>query len=145
VVSDHEAHAHAPNHERPSTQKVEHDGKGDGDLKVVTAKETIEGLAEQVRHMTFSELVKVLVIGGPEHPEDMAPKEPIAGAMWVAGLVGILVVLPMMRNPINGAAFQGQCSQKGKRIFHGLGTFKRPVSEQSVVPNANAKPSAKGM
>ena len=61
--------------------------------------------------------------------------------MRVTRFVGVLVVLPMVRNPINGAAFQGQCSQQGEGVFHGLGALERPVSEQAVVAHADSQPS----
>ena len=73
----------------------------------------------------------------------MAPKEAIARAMRVTRFVGVLMVLPMVRNPVNGAAFQGQCSQKGEGVFHGFRALERPVSEQAVVANADSQPSEK--
>ena len=49
--------------------------------------------------------------------------------MRVTRLVGVLVVLPMVRNPVNGAAFQGQCAQKGDDVFQRFRALERPVSE----------------
>jgi hypothetical protein len=75
----------------------------------------------------------------------MAPKEAIPRAMRVARFIGVLVVLPMVRNPVYGAALKCQGAHKGESIFQRFGTLERPVREQAVVTHADAQPSEKRM
>jgi hypothetical protein len=65
--------------------------------------------------------------------------------MRVTRFVGVLMVLPMMRNPINGATFKSKCSQQSQGVFHGFGAFERTVSEQAMIAHANSQPSEKGV
>jgi len=65
--------------------------------------------------------------------------------MRIARLVRILVVLPMLRNPVGRLALEAQAAKQGQRILQGTGAFERPVGEQAVIADANAEPAADGM
>jgi hypothetical protein len=53
------------------------------------------------------------------------------------------MMLPMMRHPINRAAFQSQRPQQGEDVFQSFGALKRPVGEQAVVTHADSQSSKK--
>ena len=65
--------------------------------------------------------------------------------MRVTRFVGVLVVLPMMRDPIDGATFKRQCSQQSERVFHGFRAFERTVREQAMIAHADSQSSEEGV
>ena len=63
----------------------------------------------------------------------MAPQEALARAVRVPVRIRALVLLPMTRDPVDGASFQGESSQKGQRVFHGRAALERPMRERALL------------
>ena len=61
--------------------------------------------------------------------------------MGIAWLVAILMVLTMLRHPINRLALKTQAAKECQHVFQSTRTLERPMSEQAVVAYANSQPA----
>src|SRR5579864_1822263 len=82
----------------------------------------------------FSHQPGVVMFGfSDEDPAHVGPPSSVARRMGVAGMVGLLVVNPMGRDPENGAALQSEGSAEREEVFEGEWDFIRTVGMQPVV------------
>ena len=117
MQTDHHAKANTPQeHGKPSQQEQRH-GKHNHGEPVIIVQPHIETVFGQIGCVLRHEL-GVIVLGLPdEKPAHMRPPGAVPRRMWIAGLVGFLMVNAMRGNPENRPAFQGQGSANRKEIL----------------------------
>src|SRR5438105_12736078 len=71
----------------------------------------------------------------------MRPQTAVARRVWVAFLVGVLVMDAMRRNPKYWPAFKSQRSAHCENVFHPLRSLIAAMRKQTVVAHADAEAS----
>ena len=74
-----------------------------------------------------------------ENPAHVSPPGAIARRMWVAGLVGFLMVNAVRGNPENRPAFQRQGSANREAILEPSRNSIGTMSMQAMITHADAK------
>jgi hypothetical protein len=69
----------------------------------------------------------------------MSPKSAIVRGMWVAILIGVLVMHAMGCNPEQGSSFEGQRTAHRQDVFHPLGSLVTAMRKQPMVSHPNAE------
>lgn len=76
------------------------------------------------------------------NPAHVRPQTAVTRRVWITFLVGILMVHPVSGHPGDGSAFEGQRAADCQEMLDALGCLVAPVSEQTVVTDADAQTSS---
>lgn len=76
-----------------------------------------------------------------KEPEHMGPPETLPGAVGISFRVGIGVVNPMPRHPVNDASLRSKDAAKGKQILQPFGCSEGTVGQKPVITQANPDPA----
>src|SRR5579862_9526351 len=74
-----------------------------------------------------------------QNPSHVGPPLAIERCVRIAFLIGELMMNAVSRDPENRSTFKGKSCTDGQEIFHPLRSFVSAMSEQAVVPHADAK------
>ena len=73
-----------------------------------------------------------------DHPADMRPPWAFFRCMRIAGVVAVLVMYPVHRDPEDRSALKSKCGADGHHILDPLGSLKAAMGEQAVIADADA-------
>lgn len=104
----------------------------DPDMKLVLAK--IGDIRQKLSGMAVHRLAR-------HDPTNVRPQTTVAGRMWIAFLVGVLVMNAVRGDPEYRSTFKSQGSAQRKKIFHPLWSFVAAMRQQTVVAHADTEAS----
>ena len=76
-----------------------------------------------------------------QQPADVSPEATVVGRVWVAFLVGVLMMLAVDGDPEDGSAFEREGGADGEEILHPFGRLVAAMGEESMVAHADAEAS----
>lgn len=144
VEADGGAQKYAPQHsrnsQRPSAQgnttSQQHDGGESKGQPVPDGESAIESIPLKIgcvvgEHRCFT------VQRAAQNPAHVRPPFTIAGRVWIAGYVGVLVMQAMHGDPVDRAALQRQRAAGCQAILQTFGRSEAAMRKLAVVADGN--------
>src|SRR5262245_5409973 len=106
---------------------------------MVRVQPEIKRIPRQVWRITRHQLRIIVLRFAEDDPAHVRPEAAVEGSVWIAVLIGILVVYPMRRHPEDGTPFECQRSAHCEKVFDELGNLVRPMRMKPVIAHADAE------
>ncbi len=96
----------------------------------------MKGIALEIGHVARERAILHRV--APHQPTGMRPPPAVARRVRVTGLVGIVVMEAMRRDPKERTALQGESAADGEEVFEPPRRFVTAMGEEPVIAHTDA-------
>lgn len=132
VVDDDGTNKNAVDHKRPATNQKEQTCKRKLQKQHVLVQKAIDRIPCEIFGKAGVVFVALMLLGHLEDPTHVAPPKSFVGIVGIATGVGVGMVHPVIRNPVDGAALHTEGAKQGQKIFEGLRDTKTAMAQHPM-------------
>ena len=121
MQTDYDTQKDAPQYERYTAEGSEQAAQHNHGDPMIVVEPDVEAIFHQIRRILRVQGSVAVLRLSDQQPAHVSPPAAVTGRVWVAGLVGLLVVQSMHRYPEYRPAFECQRSTNSKEILQSQG------------------------